>query len=203
MDLDTLPTILSFAKEQLGRNSERRAPLLNSMSTLGAKSISCHGCSGLCCTFQKNSMQMTSLEALDLYLFLQKSNRWSDELERSLNECISEFRLNVRPSTGGTQLMRKTYTCPFFAHKELGCTIDPKSKPYGCLGFNPTKPSEVEGKSCESNAQILEERETLFPQSEGEISQKITQILGLPWEKETIPQGLLDVHSAWQRLCTK
>lgn len=180
----------------------RRAPILNSMNDLGAKEISCLGCSGPCCTFLKNSMQVTSLEAVDIYVYLDELGLWNEELENRLKACISEFRLNIRPSTGSGQLMRKTYTCPFFLHQELGCSLDPSIKPYGCLGFNPTEKGEIEGRSCRSNIPVLEVREEIDSQ-ETQKSQKISEILQLPWEKETIPQALLDVHSAWQHLCTK
>lgn len=171
------------------------------MESLEKGQISCQGCSGLCCTFMKNSMQMSIVEGVDLYSFLLATRGWGEELESSLNECIREFRLNNRPSTGGTQLMRKTYTCPFFLQKELGCSIDPRYKPYGCLGFNPTTPQSKEGEGCESNTTLLKEREE-NPFQEEELNQKLKELLGLPWEKETIPQGLLDLHQAIKNLAS-
>ncbi|MCR9204376.1 MAG: hypothetical protein NXH75_07360 [Halobacteriovoraceae bacterium] len=184
----------------LNQPALRRAPLLNSMNDLGAKEISCHGCSGPCCTFLKNSMQVTPLEAVDIYVYLYEQGLWNEELEKRLKGCITEFRLDKRPSTGSGQLMRKTYTCPFFLHQKLGCSLDPAIKPYGCLGFNPTEKGEIEGRSCRSNIDLLEFREEI-DLNESQKSQKITEVLHLPWEKETIPQALLDVHFAWQHLC--
>lgn len=202
MKLENLRFYLKSQSVYLEQPALRRKALLDSMESLEASEISCRGCSGPCCTFLKNSMQVTPLEAIDMYLHLDDSGLWDESLERRLKDCILEFRLHIRPSTGGSQLMRKTYTCPFFLHQALGCSLDPAIKPYGCLGFNPIRKGEIEGESCRSNTEILEERES-HDLHEAETSQKIADLLSLPWEKETIPQALLDVHSAWQRLCTK
>lgn len=187
---------------------ERRQNLIQEMNELEKANITCRNCPGTCCTFVGNSMQPTVLEAIDLYLHLKDENMWNDDLIKKLEDCIRDFRLHIRPSTGRGVYMRKSYTCPFFGHQSLGCPISPEAKPYGCLGFNATEKEEESGKSCSSNLEALKEREEIFHYSfsfedktftlgEEELSLALQEALGLPWHKESIPVALLDLDRVW------
>lgn len=192
----------------------RRAGLLEAMDKLKERSVGCSDCPGTCCTFVANSMQITPLEAIDLYYFLQNKNLLNDELWTRLEENIKEFRLLSGPHVGAGRAFRRTYTCPFFAGKSLGCTVAPESKPYGCLAFNPAEKLELSGKSCKSDMNELEEREhsmeslettklaidSLDPadkykgKGEIEINSLLRDDLNIGWVKESIPVALLDLR---------
>ncbi len=173
----------------------RRQVLIETMNGLETEEITCANCPGHCCTFVGNSMQMTTVEALDLYFYLADNDLWNEELEEKLKENIKEFRLDHRPSIGGGHFMRKTYTCPFFLFQSKGCPIPPQFKPYGCLGFNPSQQKELEGKSCSSSQVLLEAREEAVKDEERECK-NIRESLHLAWDKETIPSALLDIRKA-------
>lgn len=192
------------AELTLIRNSQfkRRKELLETMNSLESKKVDCHQCPGTCCTFISNSMQMTVVEAVDLYLYLTEENLWDGELEEKLQKCVKDFRLDVRPTTGGGQFLRKSYTCPFFGHTQFGCPLPREIKPYGCLGFNPSKENELEGKSCHSDNDLLLKRENSLAEEE-RLNHEWQQKLKLPWEKENIPLALLDLHKAFGNLGKK
>ncbi|MCF8058439.1 MAG: hypothetical protein K9K67_04030 [Bacteriovoracaceae bacterium] len=175
--------------------NERRLPLLKAMEQLDEREVNCKNCPGTCCTFMSNSMQMTIAETWDLYDYLQSSGLWTQELRDSLKRCIDDFRLLNRPSTGGSQLMRKTYTCPFFTQSALGCPLPKTVKPYGCLGFNPKLKNELSGKSCSANHEVLLQRESGLAQEE-DINNILKEEFSLAWEKESIPVALLDLDRA-------
>lgn len=180
-----------------GRKGEldlARRPMLSQMAALEESAVTCSGCPGTCCTFLANSMQITPLETLDLYYYLQENTLWNLELEEKLKKNIFDFRLDKR--TGPGSGIRKSYTCPFFGAKELGCPLPPKVKPYGCLGFNPTEKGSSPGpeeSKCQSSKADLIEREKLLPNEEGD-NLWLKEHLGLYWEKESIPVALLDLH---------
>lgn len=184
--MKTLKTLLKIG------SYERREILLKQMESLDHQGKNCSTCSGKCCTFQGNSMQITPLETLDLYLYLQESNLWNEELEERLKSNNHEFRLNHRPMTGGGGLMRKTYTCPFFLFQSFGCPIPGEYKPYGCLGFNPREEGVINGEACGSNHALLEARES---QAEEELNLEVKKSLDLYWEKEPIGIALLELHA--------
>ncbi|MFI5390895.1 MAG: hypothetical protein ACHQYQ_05990, partial [Bacteriovoracales bacterium] len=93
----------------------------------------------------------------------------------NLIKCIEEYRLDYEiPTTRGIPL-RRTYTCPFFEPGPKGCSIDSRSKPYGCLAFNPTEKNSKGGGSCSSNKEILKQ----IPM--GDLN------------KKNIPMALLDI----------
>jgi Fe-S-cluster containining protein len=207
---------LNLAKESANL---RRAGLLEAMEKLKERSVGCSSCPGTCCTFVANSMQITPLEAIDLYSFLQNKNLLNDELWTRLEENIKEFRLLSGPHVGAGRAFRRTYTCPFFAGKSLGCTISPESKPYGCLAFNPAKKLELSGKSCKSDMSELEKREnsmeplenTPLPiegleladkykgRGEIEINSLLRDDLKIGWVKESIPVALLDLRERFRQ----
>jgi hypothetical protein len=162
---------------------ERRKILIDEMKKLEQANITCSKCAGHCCTYEKNSMMVTPLEAQDIFSYLKENNRLNHELHQKLSTCIQDFRLNhPMPGNGKRSFMRRTYTCPFFKDQHLGCSLPVEIKPYGCLGFNPTTSGEVLGKDCNSNQKLLIERES-FGMSSG--------------EKKSIPVALMDL---WETL---
>lgn len=180
-------------------SSSRRQSILNEMTTLMSKGISCHQCSGPCCTYKSNSMQITVLEAVDIIQFLNSENRINADLVLQLEENIAQFRLSQWLGTGKTNL-RKTYTCPFFENTIKGCSISRNSKPIGCLAFNPVEPNITDGGSCKSNLSLLLARESEFHSSETEINTKLKLSLNLYWAKAPIPVAIIDVLNALEKL---
>ncbi len=172
---------------------QRRRILLEEMEELNQALVNCSSCTGKCCTFRGNSMQITPLETYDLYFYLQNSGQWNEDLMNRLQANISEFRLDQRPSTGAGHLMRKTYTCPFFLFKSHGCPLPPDKKPYGCLAFNPFEKGVKDGEACRSRLDSLQRRER---EEENETNKRLKEELNLIWEKEPIPVALLDFHRA-------
>jgi len=176
----------------------RRKNLIDQMSSQESLGISCQGCSGLCCTFRKNSMMMTPSESLELYRYLKSSNLWTDKLKTKLKDCIKEFRLDYDLSTTRNLNFRRTYTCPFFKHMDLGCPLPLEVKPYGCLAFNPQTTCSKEGEGCVSDTQLLEQREKLDA-LEIKVNQNLKETLDISWEKRPIPSALLAIDLAWEQ----
>lgn len=173
----------------ISANKVRRSGVISTMDEFVREGKNCYSCEGYCCTFAYNSMQVTPIEALDAYDFLLKNNRINDELIESLDKCIKEFRLDNEIVLGGGRELRRQYTCPFFNAGPKGCSIEPESKPYGCLAFNPLESNvKVEGK-CTSYIEVLEARET---DSFGEESMNliIKEKLNLYWDKKNFPMAL-------------
>ncbi len=172
---------------------KRRKNLLNKMSSLKEKKIGCFECEGNCCTFQLNSMHITPLEAFDLIFYLNNESRVSETLINELKQNALDYRLDIDPpSNGGRNFMRRTYTCPFFKKESLGCTISPKFKPYGCLGFNPTTIDSPDNTNCHSDQTLLEERE-LLDSDEKSRNLEIKKNFDINWNKKPIPTALLDI----------
>jgi len=160
------------------------------MDNLSSGGADCSGCSGLCCTYQKNSMKVTPLEAFELVYYLFKENRLNQDLIHKLEANIKSYRLNNDIGDGSRSFLRRNYTCPFFEGIEYGCTIEPASKPYGCLAFN-LKGKEKEGIDCSSEISILEKIEDEANRKEENL--KIQGLLKLDWQKAYIPIGIRDV----------
>jgi hypothetical protein len=151
------------------------------MDQLASADKTCASCSGVCCTFASNSMQITPSEANALIDNLKKKKLLTSELREHCRLTISRFSLDrPLPGTGQRTLLRRRYTCPLFQHKSLGCPVDAESKPYGCLAFNPQVAGEIEGKSCRSDQKLLEDTEKLLAAKETDCS-----------EKTSIPQAIL------------
>ena len=161
--------------ENNSSNVERRQVLLNEMESLAKSGINCSSCSGTCCTSFANSMQITQIEALDILHFLKSEGRFNEELKNNLIKCIDEYRLDYEISTTRGIPIRRTYTCPFFEPGPKGCSIDLRSKPYGCLAFNPNEKNSKGGAACSSNKEILKQIPT------GNLN------------KKNIPMALLDI----------
>lgn len=167
----------------------RRSPLIKAMTDLENQNISCKDCTGRCCTYQANSMQMTALETEELYSYLTEKNLWNSELETRLQECITEFRLDKEITTGKNTSFRRSYTCPFFKHESLGCPLPPEVKPYGCLAFNALSNGVKDGEDCASDLDLLEERES---KEEEDENVKLKEQRHYYWDKLPIPMALLE-----------
>lgn len=171
--------------------------ILKTMDELDHSDINCIGCSAKCCTFRHNSMQITPVETKDLYEYLVSAGRWNEELIQTLKDVIRDNRLDSIGGHGRREL-RKTYTCPFFSHGPLGCSIPPEVKPYGCLAFNPTKYSSDEDRGCTSDTTLLESRESLANsevESEDQTNRDLKDKFGLWWDKLPIPMALIEFNN--------
>tara|TARA_R110002072_G_scaffold276051_1_gene437615 strand:+ start:377986 stop:378579 length:594 start_codon:yes stop_codon:yes gene_type:complete len=173
--------------------SNRRLELVSLMKAGEDNGRNCFSCVGFCCTQSHNSMQISPIEAAELYFFLVTNEMWDDELISKLNDNISEYRLDYELSVGGRSF-RRTYTCPFFMHKSLGCPIAPTHKPYGCLAFNPDKKNVSSEGHCSSRVDLLEniERPHQDISSQFEESMK-THGLEFHFSKLPIPVALLEM----------
>jgi len=135
-------------------------------------------------------MKVTPLEAFDLVYFLYQNDRLTNDLISQLDYVIKFYRLDHDSGDGSRFFLRRNYTCPFFNEKELGCTIDPKAKPYGCLAFN-LQGTKKEGEDCYSKSSLLE---TIEDQADRkQMNNEVKSLLSLNWEKAYIPIGIRDV----------
>ncbi|WFB35044.1 hypothetical protein P3T73_12825 [Kiritimatiellota bacterium B12222] len=173
---------------------ERRRELKQAMSSLANAGTHCGSCSGVCCTFLANSMQITPVEAVDLREWLISQNRWNEDLLLSLKTCVKRFRLDQELGDGRRSL-RRTYTCPFYLDGPQGCSISRDHKPYGCLAFNPRIPDQTEGGNCCSDQKQLEIRDQNFP-TEATQNEHLRQIHHLPYAKAPLPIILLDLEKS-------
>lgn len=133
-----------------------RHQLIELMESLDKKNINCANCTGVCCTDLANSMKIDKYETTVIYDYLIKKNLWDDQLEKSIDETINKYRLNQDLSTGKNSSFRRTYTCPFFKYKSLGCALPKEVKPYGCLAFNPKVVGIKKGEDCDTDPTLLE-----------------------------------------------
>lgn len=172
---------------------QRRQLLIDRMEHLESQGMGCIGCKGTCCTYEANSMLVTPVEALDLYTYLKNENLLTDDLKLRLEENVKQYRLEPKFS-GKRTYLRKTYTCPFFGHEELGCPLPREFKPYGCLAFDSHHPHLKAGEHCYSEKEVLEEREKLFAE-ESKLNEEIKAEYRLPWDKAPIANALLDFWS--------
>jgi len=103
-------------------------------------------------------MQISSRECDDIMEHLQVHNLITPDLISDLEKCIRDFRLDVPvPGNGLRDLKRRHYTCPFFKHAALGCSLPAEVKPYGCLAFNPQSKGITDGGNCRSDSALLEQ----------------------------------------------
>lgn len=185
--------VLIYDQNQIASPKERRESLTSKMLELNNQGKNCASCTGMCCTYEFNSMQSTPLETVELCLSLARENRLNDQLIDELKKNIKEFRLDVDINLGKGKSFRRTYTCPFFKPGAQGCSVPLHDKPYGCLGFNPmeTKVS-VEGK-CKVYIEPHEEREEKYIEEESRINKILISELGLYWEKLPVPLAILEL----------
>ena len=184
-----------YQKFKIQTAFERRRPMLESMHTDEANGLSCKDCVGHCCTMVSNSMKIDLLQTLEIYSELLEKGLWTVELKTRLQDCITQFRLDKEMVLSRGQEFRRTYTCPFYLGHKLGCDLDPKIKPYGCLGFNPDKTRVVEWGDCSSRQNLLEQREK-ENKNEQDAIDFLSHELQLPLDKKPIPVALLNLERA-------
>ena len=172
---------------------ERRRNIIERMDQLESSGKDCKGCAGTCCTYEANSMMVTPIEAVELAEYLKSSNLFDDELKLRLEESVVKYRLSHPIGNGRRTFLRRTYTCPFFNHKELGCPLPREVKPYGCLAFNSHHEEEKAGEHCYSEKAVLEKRES-ENQNEAELNEELKLKHSLYWDKTPLPLALLDFY---------
>ncbi len=182
-----------YLRHKLDTPELRREELNNYMRELNDQGMDCSACSGLCCTYAHNSMLVTPLEAIELYLYLKRKGRIDESLVSRLKLNISEFRLDKEIFIGKGREFRRNYTCPFFNEGGLGCSVSPKHKPYGCLGFNSKeKGVNVAGK-CGVYDEAHHAREQKYEIVEKLVNEEIAEHFSLLWSKKNIPAALLEI----------
>lgn len=182
-----------YGELDLPSAKERRDPMTSMMNLLNEEGKNCQSCSGMCCTFAFNSMQITPLETVELCLDLERKGRLNESTFEELKKCIKDYRLDKDISIGAGKSFRRTYTCPFFKPGAKGCTISRDDKPYGCLGFNPKEVGvSTEGK-CGVYQDSHEKRENSFQEQESGVNEFLKSELGLYWEKLPIPMAILEL----------
>ncbi len=134
-------------------------------------------------------MLMTPLESVELMEYLSTNGLKTDELKLKLEENVKQYRLEPKY---GRSYLRKTYTCPFFGHMELGCPLPREVKTYGCLAFDSHHVELKASEHCFSETEVLEERERRHPE-EKELNEKMKEKFKLHWEKAPIPNALLEL----------
>ncbi len=170
---------------------ERRKNIILRNEELESSGMGCKGCSGTCCTYEANSMMVTPVEAVELVEYLKHNNLFNDELKARLTETVSKYRLDQGLGNGKRSFIRRTYTCPFFGHSELGCPIPREVKPYGCIAFNSHHVELKAGEHCYSEKEILEEREK-NDLDEQKLNEELKKKYSLWWDKVPMPVALLD-----------
>lgn len=183
-----------YLKLKVNTPLERRKLLTEEMKSLTDKQIHCFNCSGTCCTYSANSMQITPLEAFEIITSLEVTAENISEIKTKLQKSIQDYRLDHEIFLGKKKNshLRKTYTCPFFVAGSKGCTIKKELKPYGCLGFNPRIEND-NGSLCLSNTPLLETRENEQMDSEKNANRFLREELKLDWEKLEIPKAVLKI----------
>ena len=179
----------------LSSPQKRRESLITSMRKNEESGNDCLSCSGRCCTFQANSMNMTNLEALEALVFLEENNLINEDLIRKLEECVKSFRLDNILQIGKNDFFRKTYTCPFFNFPTWGCGLGAKNKPYGCIAFNPHEKNQENGGNCHADLEIQKKRLDTFEIIEDIASDFISKKLNIFQDKSSIPVKILELLS--------
>lgn len=194
MNLEKVKESLNKYQATLHLDSySRRENLISEMSKLEAQGTDCSKCSGFCCTYYHNSMQVTPLEAIEILIELMESDRLNDETIERLKANSKKYRLDNEITDGHGHILRRYYTCPFFNDHSLGCSLSRRVKPYGCLAFNAIEKNvSVEGK-CKSQGGLLEQREKEFSEVESNLNNELQSSLKLYWIKKPITQALLDM----------
>lgn len=137
-------------------------------------------------------MMVTPLEACELKLYLSQNNFLTSELKDKFLSTVQNYRLTHPTGNGKRSFIRRTYTCPFFNHQELGCPLPRDIKPYGCLAFNTHHPEVKAKEECYSDLTLLEEREKNEWQEE-KLNNYLKEKFKLYWEKTPLPVALLEL----------
>lgn len=138
-------------------------------------------------------MMITPWEAAELKLYLESLDAFTPELKKRMEETVTKFRLDAFTGNGKRSFIRRSYTCPFFNHKELGCPLPREVKPYGCLAFNAHHEKEKASEHCYSEKNLLEARENQYRDWEVLVNERLRTKFQLYWEKISLPQALLDI----------
>jgi len=139
-------------------------------------------------------MKVTPLEALDLVVDMINKGRWTREWQSKLEDQVERDRLgDDLPTDGKRDLIRRTYTCPFFmVENSFGCAVERWKKPYGCLAFNPKAPKQTEGGKCSSDIPSLEKQENDFSSLHKDTAEQLHQQLKIHNSKKDIPSAILE-----------
>lgn len=180
----------------INTRKQRREPVHKQMFALNESGKTCMNCTGVCCTAIANSMQIDLVQGLDLYIYLQRRNRFDKQL---LEKNIQENQIKIISVGKGGKQFRKRYTCPFYSGKSLGCTISINSKPYGCLAFNPIGAGVKEGENCRSYQESLEIREEMHESMEASLNREVANEFKLIDDRQAIPIKLLEIHQAIEK----
>ncbi len=136
-------------------------------------------------------MMVSPIEASELIDYLRENHLFTQEMKERLEQTVLKYRLNHSVGNGRKSFLRRTYTCPFFNHGELGCPLPKEVKPYGCLAFNPHHIHHKAGEHCFSEKSLLEKREAMA-KDEIQLNQELKRKFGLSWDKAPLPLALLD-----------
>jgi hypothetical protein len=186
--------LLDELKKLLVDSGELRDFLVTNMNNLEKKGMNCSSCSGLCCTVTKNSMQVTPMEAMDLYLYLSENIQDQNLLWKNIEESVLKYGLD-REIYVKNKLLRKNYTCPLFKFESWGCPVTPAKKPFGCLGFNAFKAGVVNGESCNSDVELLSKVDQQIHLKLLDYNQKINKLVNLNFDKLPIPNALIKIRT--------
>lgn len=179
-------------KQMSSSSLKRRQILISEMSNLEEVKKDCFSCSGMCCTYEYNSMLVTPIECFEMLSYLVQENRVNIELLQRLKLNIAKYRLDKDMYYAKGKEFRRYYTCPFFKNENRGCSISRSSKPYGCLGFNPNEQNISTSGKCGSNLNNLQLREDDFGQEENITNEYLSKELNLYWEKKPISVALVE-----------
>lgn len=172
-----------------------RNMIIEQMSSINDSGIDCSICqTSECCTFVKNSMQITPLEAIELIFFLSSQDRLDQNLIASLYENIKNYRLDKQlPSDGRRLFSRRSYTCPFLKEGSLACSISRFAKPYGCLAFNPNFKNSKDSSTCSSDQKLLEAVAGKYQDNIKSMNNYIKKSLDIDFDKLAIPLALITI----------
>ena len=171
----------------------RRENIITRMIQLSSAGQDCKNCPGTCCTFESNSMMTSPLETTELLIFLQSQGMKNEGLKEKINQTIKQYRLDQLTGYGRKSFLRRTYTCPFFNHSELGCPLPVEVKPYGCLAFNSHHPTSKASEHCYSEKELLITREDENIDYENAINNSLKEKYSLWWDKLPMPVALMEM----------
>jgi hypothetical protein len=184
-------------KEIILESRKFRSKLVLNMHDLESKNITCQNCSGVCCTKERNSMQVTPVEALDLYFYLMENTKDKNELWIRVEDAIKSFGLDREIIVKG-KVLRKNYTCPLFKFESWGCPIEAHLKPFGCLGYNAKGSSVLNGENCESDLDLLKKVDKEIEQDLDKMNQVVQAYFKFHYkvhfDKMPIPNALAFLH---------
>jgi hypothetical protein len=143
-------------------------------------------------------MMVTPVEAVELMTWLKENSWLTDELKSKLQNTVTQYRLDHPAGNGRRSFIRRTYTCPFFNHAELGCPLPREVKPYGCLAFNSHHSEEKADENCFSDIILLQNQDASL--NDVNSNEELRQKYQLFWEKTPLPLALIDL---WNSIPTK